>query len=378
MRKSSLRELGLLILAAVILSGCLEASTADSAAGAPATVTTEDFAPVQISIEAADLPPTPTQPAEVEVTVSAPHVTTSWDDRDPALGKFDLPLLYLHSQREATLDADRTLDIHIAGLPLGSAIQIEAVSRHADVTTGERHTATQRFILPDRPCASETPCTVHWTFDPGSTYSDLYDLRVSDAGGGVLREKTDADRPDFAMLDTWDVGLDDYVVRVTYATLFPFAKATDRLDRRLPPAQVTDFIADQLVPIIQETWHTQMHVWGFGEPIHPEWDVDKIVEIIITTPPFALSDGTGSYTVFAHTDGRNYTERRLWWLSTHNAFQAYDSLASAYEAVFAHEFFHLVQWNVVLSAGCSTDVWLNAFIEAQGKFAPSVQYTERI
>jgi hypothetical protein len=80
-------------------------------------------------------------------------------------------------------------------------------------------------------------------------------------------------------------------------------------------------------------------------------------------------------------DGRPYPHRRIWWFSTNNAFRSYDSLADAYKAVFAHEFFHLVQWNVLLTAGqastgCSTDKWLNLFIEAQGKFAPSVQYPE--
>jgi hypothetical protein len=35
-----------------------------------------------------------------------------------------------------------------------------------------------------------------------------------------------------------------------------------------------------------------------------------------------------------------------------------------------------MQWNVLLSAGCSTDMWLNVFIEGQGALAPSVQYPE--
>jgi hypothetical protein len=330
---------------------------------------------VQNEQERAVPPMSPTQLAAIEVSVAAPYVTTSWDDRDPDHVKFDLPLLYLHRQHEPAPAADRTLDILLAGLPTGLAIQIEAVSRHADVTTGKRHIRTQRFV-PDRPCTSDAPCLVQWTFDDGSTHSDLYDLRVKDLAGSVAWETTSPDRPDFAMLETWDVGVDDYVVRIYYATLFPFARATDRLDRRLAPAQVADFIADQFVPIIQETWQTQMHEWGFGEPIHPEWDADKVVEIIINDPPFALNDGTGSNTVFTHTDWRNYTERRIWWQSTHNAFQAYDSLANAYKAVFAHEFFHLAQWNVVLSAGGSTKYWLNTFMEAQGKFAPTVHYPE--
>ena len=44
--------------------------------------------------------------------------------------------------------------------------------------------------------------------------------------------------------------------------------------------------------------------------------------------------------------------------------------------MFSHEFFHMVQWNVLLSAGCSAYIWKNVFVEAQGKFAPSVQYPE--
>jgi hypothetical protein len=44
--------------------------------------------------------------------------------------------------------------------------------------------------------------------------------------------------------------------------------------------------------------------------------------------------------------------------------------------LFAHEFFHLAQWNVLLLSGNPTSYALNLFIEAQGKFAPSVQYAE--
>jgi hypothetical protein len=66
----------------------------------------------------------------------------------------------------------------------------------------------------------------------------------------------------------------------------------------------------------------------------------------------------------------------LWWYAGNNSLQAYDTLENGYKAVFAHEFFHLVQWNVLLSAGCSTHKWRNVFIEAQGKFVPSVQHPE--
>ena len=102
MRKLRLKELGLLILVAVILSGCLDASAAKLVDKAPPIVTTEDSNAVQVSKEPADPPPTPTQPTEVEVAVSAPHVTTSWDERKSAPEKFDLPLLYLHRERQAT------------------------------------------------------------------------------------------------------------------------------------------------------------------------------------------------------------------------------------------------------------------------------------
>ena len=69
------------------------------------------------------------------------------------------------------------------------------------------------------------------------------------------------------------------------------------------------------MPIIQETWHTQFHTWGFGEPIHPDWDADKVVEIIITDPPFALFDGTGHlHSIRPHRNGHPYPQRRLWWL----------------------------------------------------------------
>ena len=139
---------------------------------------------------------------------------------------------------------------------------------------------------------------------------------------------------------------------------------------------VTEFIAHTFVPIVQETWETQLNDWGFVEPIHPDWDPDKLMEIIITDPPFALFGGTGTYHVPVYQDGRPYPQRRLWWHATNGTFQAYATLANAYRAVYAHEFFHLVQWNVALSAGCSTNRWRNVFIEAQGNLAPSVRHPE--
>ena len=320
--------------------------------------------------------PYPMESSAIQVTVSAPHTTMSYDERESDPEKFDLPLLYLHRERQAMPETDRTLDIQVAGLPAGTPIQMEAQSRHVDVTTGERHTAAKRFVLPDRPCTSETLCTVHWTFDAATALSDLYDLRLKDAAGTLLWEKRSPDRPDFVMLDTWDVGLDDYIVRVYYAPLFPFAKAPDRLDSRLTPAQVVDFIEGQFVPIVRDTWHTQMHAWGFGEPIHPDWDEDKIVEIFITAPPFALFDGTGTYVPFEISDAPPHPQRRVWWLSTQEAFSRFRSLSDGHKAVLSHEFFHLAQFNAVLSAGCSKDMWHHVFIEAQAMFAPSVQYPE--
>jgi hypothetical protein len=64
----------------------------------------------------------------------------------------------------------------------------------------------------------------------------------------------------------------------------------------------------------------------------------------------------------------------VWWSSDNTSFQTYDSLENAYKAIYAHEFFHLAQWNALLSAGCPTIPWNNLFIEAQAKFAPSVQH----
>ena len=316
-----------------------------------------------------------TEATSESIAISAPYNTESWDEGDPAQERFDLPLLYLHREREPALEHERTLHIHIAGLAAAAEVQIEAVSRHVDYLTLERFTTSQHFRLPDHPCTFATPCTVSWMFDAASTYSGFYDLRVIDAGGAVVWEQTVPDRPAFVVLDTWDVGLGEYSVRVIYATLFAFAKATNQVVNKLPPDAVTDFIEHQFVPAIANTWNTQFGTWGFGNPIHPQWDADKVVEIIITDPPFALFGGTGTYHI-SHRNRAPHPQRRLWWRATNNSFQPYNSLADAYRAVFAHEFFHLVQLNAMLSAGCSGNRWMNVFIEAQGKFAPSVMYPE--
>ena len=106
------------------------------------------------------------------------------------------------------------------------------------------------------------------------------------------------------------------------------------------------------VPTIVDTWHTQFGTWGFG-PIHPDWDADQVVEIVLTAPPFSLYDGSGPYTVSTYTDGRRYPERRIWLPSNAEILARYDTLDNGFKVVLAHEFFHLAQWNVRLAAGCS-------------------------
>ena len=87
------------------------------------------------------LPLTPVRDwPEIGVRLSAPDSTTSWDERDPQRSKFELPLLYLHHEREVTAAGERTLDVEITGLAGGTGLQLEAVSRNANAYTGEPHT----------------------------------------------------------------------------------------------------------------------------------------------------------------------------------------------------------------------------------------------
>jgi hypothetical protein len=314
--------------------------------------------------------------AALQVQLSAPQTTISYDDRRSRDIKFELPLLYLHRQRDATPAAARTLQVRIAGLVAGNEVQLEAASWHADVTSAAQHVETMSFVSPKHPCDVANPCHIQWTFDAATTPSDLYRLRVKDGVGKILWSSPYPDRPDFLMLDTWDVGLDDYKVRIFYATLFPFARGEDDLDNRLPSADVPGFIANQFIPILVENWHTQVHEWRFGEPMHPNWDSDHLVEIYMTAYPFALFDGTGTYTVFADATRQPYPERRIWWYTSNGSFQLYDSLESGCKVIFAHEFFHLMQWNVLLNSGRPTDHWLNSFVESQGRFVQSAMYPE--
>jgi hypothetical protein len=311
---------------------------------------------------------------QVQVSCLAPQSTTSWDERDSAQEEFELPVLYLHRQRLAAPPQERTLSIEISGVAAGRGIELELVSRHVNVLTGQQHHLSRSFRFPDRTCTAANPCTLTWTVEASDLYSDFYSLRVRD-GAQVLWQNAYADRPDLVALDTWDVSLDSHTARIYYATLFPFARGPNDLDNRLSPPAVTDFVERVFASLVAETWHTQFQDWGFG-PIERDWDPDRTVEIVVTDPPFALMGGTGTYTVFTYGDGTLYRERRLWWHATNAAFQAYDSLESGYRVLYAHEFFHMVQWNAILSAGCSNGAWLNVFVEAQGKMAPSVQYPE--
>jgi hypothetical protein len=47
--------------------------------------------------------------------LSAAHATASRDARGPHRQRFDLPLLYLHREREATAGVEPALDIHESG-----------------------------------------------------------------------------------------------------------------------------------------------------------------------------------------------------------------------------------------------------------------------
>ena len=317
------------------------------------------------------VPAAPQLPAGVQVTFSAPATTISYDDRDPARERFELPLLYLHRQREPTAPAERTLLISLTGIGAGSEVVVEATSQHENVATGGWHSERMHF-LSDRDCTGYAPCSVQMVLDPNTMPSDLYFLRVTDAAGQVRWEMSN--RPAFAALDTWDVGVSGAIVRVYYAQLFPFARGEADRPNRLPPDAVPDFIEKQMAPIVQETWRTQVEEWGFG-PLHPDWDADHIVEVIITDPPFALFDGTGTYTLFHGDDGRFYSTRRIWWFACNNSFAAYDTLEDAYKATFPHEFFHLMQWNVLLQTGQPYNYW-QGWLEGQGVVAPTIQYPE--
>jgi hypothetical protein len=355
---------------AVLGESTAEAASADEAASAgEAPQSAQAASPAVAALSEA------TVDAGVQVRLSAAHHTTSYDVRDSGRPKFDLPLLYLHCKRAGAAEGDRTLTIGLSGLSGGTEVEVEVISRHEDVTTGNRREEGRHFTLPGHPCTSDNPCTVQWTFDPATTLSDLYYLRVKDGDGRPLWQNPYPDRPDFVMLDTWDVGIDGYTVRVTYATLFPFARGQNDLENRLSPGGVTDFIERRFAALIVDTWNTQFHTWGFG-PIHPDWDRDRVVEVIVTAPPFALFDGTGTYAAFVGADGHPDPERRIWWFSSNNAFQGYDSLENGCKVTFSHEFFHLVQWNVLVPTGRPESFWLYTLIEGQGKFAPSVQHPE--
>jgi hypothetical protein len=305
-------------------------------------------------VDAATVTTSATTSKSVHVRLSAAHTTTSWIALDSTAEKFELPLLYLHHERNAAAAPERSLDIVITGIASETQLQIEVISRHLNVSTRNRHRETRSFVLLDRPCSSDEPCVIRCTFDLGSALSDFYALRVMDETGAVLWKSSKPAQPDFVAHDTWDVALDAYTVRIIYAQLFTYAMGVEDAGNRLPPPAVTDFVERCFVPIIQDTWRTQFHEWEFGSLIHPDWDRDKIVEIIVTPRTLALFGGTGTYTVFNGATEHLYRERRIWWRSTNEVFQLWDSLENAYRAVFAHEFFHLAQWNVLLSTGRPT------------------------
>ena len=310
----------------------------------------------------------------VQVTLSAPATTSSWDSRLPARQPFQLPLLTLHRQRQAAASSERTLTVQVAGLAGGTPVELEIHSLHEHPHTGAPHHVRGRAVLPDRPCTASAPCTLSWTLD-AATLSDFYRLTLRDSDGALLWRNPDPQRPDFVALDTWAIDLPPYTVQIHYAVLFPFARGEAHLDERLAPQAVHALIGQHCVPIILKAWRTQFGPWGFG-PIHPRWDADRVVEVIFTCPPYALFDGLGTHTISSYSDGSPYPERRIWLLSHDQVLQRYDTLENGLKIVLSHEFFHLAQWNVRLSAGQAPPRWTNAIIEAQAIAASSIQYPE--
>lgn len=313
---------------------------------------------------------------EPKVIVTSLQSTTSWNAHDVVRTPFELPLLYLHQNRHETAASERTLNIVFTGIDGGREIVVELLSQHENVETDMKYVDTQRFTLPDHRCDANNPCAVKWVANPHMTPSDFYYLQVKDSDGVILWPQEGADRPDFVMLDRWDVPVGDYKVRILYATLFPFARGQNDLPNRLNPSAVTDFIEEQFVPVIVDTWHTQFNTWSLGQPLHPEWDADSIIEIILTDGPYALWGNIGTKSQLIGTDNEPTKECRIWWSSSNNSFQAYRTLEDGVRAVYAHEFFHLVQRNILLFTDQPHQRWMKMFIEAQGKFAPSVQYPE--
>ena len=311
----------------------------------------------------------------VQVTLSATEATTSWDNRLPEPVAFHLPLLTLHRQRQATNAGERTLTIQVAGLAGGTPIELEIQSWHKHPITGAQQRVRGRVVLPDRPCTAQAPCTLGWTLDAATVLSDFYRLALYDGQERLLWRNPDPQRPDFVAFDTWQIDVKPYAVQVRYAVLFPFARGEQHMSEQLAPEAVHAFIGKQFVPTVVETWHTQLGAWGFG-PIHPRWDADRVVEVVFTSPPFALHDGLGTYTVSTYDDGSPYPERRIWLLSNDRLLERYDSLENGFKVAFSHEFFHLAQWNVRLSAGQTASSWSNVIIEAQAVAASSIQYPE--
>ena len=133
-------------------------------------------------------PGKPVSAPKLHVRLSAAHSTTSWDERDAERRKFDLPLLYLRHQRAAAPEAQRRLDIEIVGAAPYSEIRLEALSQHADLTTGERRRVVERFVMPTRPCTADEVCKLKWVLDPATLRSDFYSLRVTNDAGDVLWE----------------------------------------------------------------------------------------------------------------------------------------------------------------------------------------------
>jgi len=249
-------------------------------------------------------------PETVQVALSAAGTSASWDSRLPEVEQFDLPVVYLNRSEQPAAKADRTLSVSISGLAGGTPVELELVSWHVNRATWEQERQAARLFLPDRDCTQREPCTIHWVLD-ASVLSDYYRLSLRDGQGDLLWENPDPERPDVAILDTWEVPLDGYTLRVIYARLFEFARGEKARYHRLPPEAVPDFIAGQIVPILVDTWRTQFGDWEFG-PIHEAWDADQVVEVIFVGRPFALLGGTGTYTASTYEDGRPYPERRIW------------------------------------------------------------------
>jgi hypothetical protein len=283
----------------------------------------------------------------------------------------DIPHLVL-SRNGALSGADeRTLIVEMRDLVVPSAgvtVTLELETQHGNPDLGGGSSTRIPVWRESRRIIStsgitETGGTATFRHEFTSAPTDYYRYRVM---------VTDIDRPqaenryafekDFAFLleNQWiarlpevqegsDGAAPDELI-VYYCDMFPFRKERRDATTWVPRADVSDYVATELIPAMVDAVRVQTDDWGF--PWYSTWTSHRSGEDAGRLSVALVKGGTW-YHGYAPSNGHSALSLRV---DGGGYIAGYESLIDALVSVFHHELFHNLQKNIYQSSGAERGI----------------------